>query len=106
VCFVLLWVGWLLGGLAGYAIGRYLGRPAVEVFVRPGALARYERWAQSGTSLVPMLMLQLAVPSDMASYLFGLVRCRFVVFRAALLLAECRMRWGPSTWARAFSSGD
>lgn len=88
VCFVLLWTGWLLGGLAGYAIGRYLGRPAVEVFVRPGALARYERWAQSRTSLVPILMLQLAVPSDMASYLFGLVRCRFVVFLAALVLAE------------------
>jgi uncharacterized membrane protein YdjX (TVP38/TMEM64 family) len=88
VCFALLWTGWFLGGLAGYGIGRFLGRPAVEILVRPGKLARYEGWARSGKSLVPMLMLQLAIPSDLASYLFGLVRCRFVVFAAALALAE------------------
>ncbi|MEO7136810.1 MAG: VTT domain-containing protein [Gemmatimonadales bacterium] len=88
VCFLLLWTGWFLGGLAGYAIGRYLGRPVVERLVRPGALARYEGWARSGKSLVPMLMVQLAIPSDLASYLFGLVRCRFIIFAAALALAE------------------
>ena len=88
VCFALLWTGWFLGGLAGYGIGRFLGRPAVEILVRPGTLARYEGWAASGKSLFPMLMLQLAIPSDLASYLFGLVRCRFIVFAAALALAE------------------
>lgn len=88
VCFLLLWTGWFLGGLAGYAIGRYLGRPVVERFVHPGALARYEGWARSGKSLAPMLMIQLGVPSDLASYVFGLVRCRFTVFVAALALAE------------------
>jgi uncharacterized membrane protein YdjX (TVP38/TMEM64 family) len=35
-----------------------------------------------------MLLVQLAIPSDLASYLFGLVRCRFAVFAAALALAE------------------
>ena len=88
VCFALLWTGWFMGGLAGYGIGRFLGRPAVEILVRPGILARYEGWARSGKTLVPMLMLQMAIPSDLASYLFGLVRCRFIVFAAALALAE------------------
>ncbi|HEY3116790.1 MAG TPA: VTT domain-containing protein [Chloroflexota bacterium] len=88
VCFALLWLGWFMGGLAGYGIGRFLGRPAVEILVRPGTLARYEGWTRSGKSLVPILMLQLAIPSDLASYLFGLVRCRFIVFAAALALAE------------------
>jgi len=88
VCFALLWTGWFMGGLAGYGIGRFLGRPAVEILVRPGTLARYEGWARSGKTLVPMLMLQMAIPSDLASYLFGLVRCRFIVFVAALALAE------------------
>ena len=27
---LLLWIGWLLGGIASYAIGRFLGRPAVS----------------------------------------------------------------------------
>ena len=88
VCFVLLWAGWFLGGLAGYGIGRFFGRPAVEILVRPETLARYEGWARPGKSLVPMLMLQLAIPSDLASYVFGLVRCRFSAFVAALALAE------------------
>lgn len=88
VCFGLLWIGWFTGGLAGYAIGRFLGRPAVELLVRPESLERYEGWTRSGRSLVPMLMIQLAIPSDLASYLFGLVRCRFLVFAAALALAE------------------
>jgi uncharacterized membrane protein YdjX (TVP38/TMEM64 family) len=88
VCFALLWTGWFMGGLAGYGIGRFLGRPAVAILVRPGTLARYEGWARSGKSLLPMLILQMAIPSDLASYLFGLVRCRFLVFAAALALAE------------------
>jgi uncharacterized membrane protein YdjX (TVP38/TMEM64 family) len=87
-CFVLLWIGWFTGGLAGYAIGRFLGRPAVEFLVRPESLERYESWTRSGKSMVPMLMIQLAIPSDLASYLFGLVRCRFLVFAAALAVAE------------------
>jgi uncharacterized membrane protein YdjX (TVP38/TMEM64 family) len=33
-------------------------------------------------------MIQLGVPSDLASYVFGLVRCRFTVFVVALALAE------------------
>jgi uncharacterized membrane protein YdjX (TVP38/TMEM64 family) len=87
-CFVLLWIGWFSGGLAGYAIGRFLGRPAVELLVRPQTLARYEKWASSGKTLAPMLMLQLAVPSDLASYIFGLLRCRFPLFVLALAVAE------------------
>lgn len=88
LCFVLLWIGWYLGGVAAYGVGRYLGRPAVEALVRPGVLARYEAWARPGASLVPILLLQLAVPSDIAGYLFGMVRCRFSAFLVALALAE------------------
>ena len=88
LCFLLLWAGWLLGGIAAYTIGRYVGRPAVVALVRPKVLARYEGWARSGVSFLPTLLLQLAVPSDVAGYLFGLVRCRFAVFLAALALAE------------------
>jgi len=88
VCFVLLWVGWFLGGLLAYLIGRYLGRPVVEALVPRATVARYEAWVHSGVSLGPILLLQLAVPSDVAGYVFGLLRCRFAVFVAALALAE------------------
>lgn len=89
LCFVLLWLGWFLGGLAAYAVGRYLGRPVVRRLVGAGALERQERWAHSGSgSLVTILLIQLAIPSDLAGYVFGLIRCPLGYFVAALALAE------------------
>lgn len=85
---VLLWLGWFAGGLAAYAVGRYLGRPIVERLVRREKIERYERWARSGLHLLPILLIQLAIPSDVVGYLFGLVRCRLRVFVAALAIAE------------------
>jgi uncharacterized membrane protein YdjX (TVP38/TMEM64 family) len=88
VCFLLLWSGWFLGALAAYALGRYAGRPLVKRLVRPGTLDRYEEWARSDKSLVPILIFQLALPTDLAGYVFGLVRCRLSAFVPALALAE------------------
>jgi uncharacterized membrane protein YdjX (TVP38/TMEM64 family) len=88
MCFLLLWTGWFLGGLLAYAAGRYLGRPVVEALVSPAGVARYEAWVEPGSSFVPVFLLQLAMPSDVVGYLFGLVRCRPAVFAAALALAE------------------
>ena len=87
-CAVLLWTGWFLGGVAAYVVGRYLGRPVVQRFVRPATIARYEAWARSGVALAPILLIQLAIPSDIAGYVFGIVRCRPTVFLTALALAE------------------
>lgn len=87
--FILLWCGWFFGGLAAYAIGRYLGRPMVRRLVSPAALERQERWAHSGgRSLAAIVLLQLAIPSDLAGYVFGLIRCPPGRFVAALALAE------------------
>jgi uncharacterized membrane protein YdjX (TVP38/TMEM64 family) len=88
LCALLLWLGWFLGGVATYAVGRYLGRPIVERLVAPATIARYERWARSSVALAPILLVQLALPSDAAGYVFGIVRCRPGVFLAALAVAE------------------
>lgn len=104
-CALLLWTGWFLGGVAAYAVGRYLGRPIVERLVRPAAIARYERWARSGSTLVPILLLQLAVPSDVAGYVFGLVRCRFPVFLVALAVAEVPYALGAVYLGVSFLEG-
>lgn len=88
LCFFLLWAGWFLGGLAAYGIGRSLGRPIVQRLVHPEALARQEQWARSRGSLAGILLLQLAVPTDMAGYVFGLIRCPAGPYVLALALAE------------------
>jgi uncharacterized membrane protein YdjX (TVP38/TMEM64 family) len=87
-CVLLLWGGWLLGGVAAYGVGRYLGRPVVVTLLPGATIARYERWVETGAGFLPIFLLQLTVPSDVAGYLFGLVRCRFRVFLPALAAAE------------------
>jgi uncharacterized membrane protein YdjX (TVP38/TMEM64 family) len=87
-CILLLWSGWLLGGVIAYAVGRLLGRPMTEALVPAGSLQRYEGRFRTVEGFVPVLLLQLAIPSDVACYLFGLARCRFRVFLPALATAE------------------
>ncbi|HEY7505536.1 MAG TPA: hypothetical protein VH700_15675, partial [Gemmatimonadales bacterium] len=43
---------------------------------------------RSRRSLIGIVLLQLAVPSDLAGYAFGLIRCPFLPFIGALAVAE------------------
>lgn len=88
VCAVLLWVGWFLGGVVAYGVGRWLGRPVVDRLVRPETIARYEGYAHRTSAFVPIVLLQLAIPSDTAGYLFGLARVPLAIYLPALALAE------------------
>lgn len=85
---VLLWSGWLLGGLAAYVVGRYLGRPVAEILIPRRTLARYEGWVRERASFPRALLIQLAVPSDAAGYVFGMTRYPLRWFTAGLALAE------------------
>lgn len=87
-CALLLWLGWFLGGVLSYAAGRLLGRPIVLQVVRPATVARYEAYTQRRMAFVPILLLQLAVPSDTAGYIFGMVRCPLSLYLIALAAAE------------------
>lgn len=85
---LLLWTGWILGGMTAYAIGRVFGRRVVSWFVDPWRLRDYERRARTAVSFGHVLLFQLAVPSEIPGYVFGLARYRFGVFAAAMALGE------------------
>lgn len=84
----LLWIGWLLGGIASYAIGRFLGRPAVSWLAAADVLERYERRVSHRSTFGLILLLQLGVPSEIPGYLLGLVRYPFAWYVLALGAAE------------------
>jgi uncharacterized membrane protein YdjX (TVP38/TMEM64 family) len=86
-CLVMLWLGWIVGGIASYGIARSLGRPVVGKLAAPRTLARYEKIAGSA-SFGLLLLFQLAVPSELPGYLFGVARYPFWKYLAALALAE------------------
>ena len=88
VCAVLIWLGWVLGGAIAYAVAKYLGRPAIRALASTKALGRYESFVSDKSSFGLVLLVQLAVPSEIPGYLFGLARLPFARFIGALALAE------------------
>ena len=87
-CFLMLWSGWCLGGLVTYAIGRRLKRPAVQRMLSGGMIDRYERRIPEGGSFVTAVLVQLAVPSDVSGYFFGLLGYPLRIYLGALMLTE------------------
>ena len=85
---LLLWLGWLLGGMSAYVIGRYLGRPVVRWLTADIALQRIERYLHRDTRFGLVLLLQLALPSELPGYLLGLAVYPFGRYLLSLGLAE------------------
>jgi uncharacterized membrane protein YdjX (TVP38/TMEM64 family) len=88
VCFVLLWLGWLVGGIASFAIGRYLGRTVAAAIVGEERLAEFSARIDRRSRFVHVLLFQAAVPSEIPGYLLGSLRFRFSSYLGALALAE------------------
>lgn len=88
ISIVLLLIGWVLGGVSAYAIGRYLGRPAVQALTSLPVLDRYaDRFSR--TAPFPLVLLfQAAMPSEVPGYLLGLARYSFRKYLVALTLTE------------------
>jgi uncharacterized membrane protein YdjX (TVP38/TMEM64 family) len=85
---VLLWVGWMLGGLCAYGIGRTLGRPVVLALTSGAALARFERRISTRAPFGVVLLFQLALPSEIPGYILGLVRYGLARYLGVLAIAE------------------
>lgn len=87
-CLLLLWVGWFLGGLLSYSVGRRFGRSVVARLMAERDLRTYEERMSQNTGFVAALLVQLAFPSDVVGYVFGLLQFPRRVYLAALACAE------------------
>lgn len=85
---VLLMAGWLIGGAASYAIGRFVGPPLARWLGFAPLLARYEERVSRRISFSLALLFQMALPSEVRGYLFGLGHYRFRRYLLSLALAE------------------
>lgn len=87
VTFLLLWGGWLVGAIAAYGIGRV----AHPLLVRLGygeTLAKYEKFVSSRMRFWTVLVLCIAIPSEIPGYLLGGAHYPFLRFLAAMGIAE------------------
>jgi uncharacterized membrane protein YdjX (TVP38/TMEM64 family) len=86
--FMLLWLGWLLGGIVSFCIGRYLGRSVVGMIIDEQKIAGWERELGARSRFIHILMFQAAVPSEIPGYVLGILRYRFLLYLAALAITE------------------
>lgn len=100
--FLLLWAGWALGGVITYGVGRLLGRPAVQRLLSGGTLEKYAGRIPQEGSFLTILLIQLAVPSDVSGYFFGLLSYPFRRYLGALVLAELPYALGTIFVGAAF----
>lgn len=85
---ILLWLGWWIGGACAFAIGRLLRRPLVKSARAERLVLFYGERLPRNAQFPLVLVLQLALPSEVPGYLCGLLGVRFATYATALLLAE------------------
>jgi uncharacterized membrane protein YdjX (TVP38/TMEM64 family) len=85
---LLLWAGWILGGVTAYMLSRYFGRAVVYAVLPRPMIERYENLIPRRAPFGFILLLQLALPSEVPGYLLGLMRYHFWRYIVALALAE------------------
>lgn len=86
--FFLLWLGWLLGGVASYSVGRYLGRPILRLMTSNWQVTHYERRISATAPLALVFLFQFTLPSEIPGYVLGLLKYSFGRYLLVLGLAE------------------
>jgi uncharacterized membrane protein YdjX (TVP38/TMEM64 family) len=84
----LLWLGWLLGGACTFALGRGLRRPGHASPRTSRQLGFYAERVSGEVTFALILLLCLALPSEIPGYLCGYLGVRFRTYLGALALAE------------------
>jgi uncharacterized membrane protein YdjX (TVP38/TMEM64 family) len=103
--FLLLWIGWLAGGMASYGIGRFLGRLMRRRLTSAGQIAAYERRIGAKAGIPLVFLFQLAMPSEIPGYVLGLLRYRFTLYLLILALAELPYAIGVTYLGGALING-
>lgn len=87
-CLVLLWLGWLLGGIASFCVGRFLGRRFAAMLIGEEKIAGWQSQVSERTRFIHVLFFQAIVPSEIPGYVLGILRYRFSYYLAALAITE------------------
>lgn len=86
--FILLWSGWLLGGIASFCIGRFLGRKVAATLIGEEKIAGWQSRFDQHSRFVHILLFQAIVPSEIPGYVLGILRYRFALYLLALAVTE------------------
>ena len=101
-CSALLWTGWLLGGIASFAVGRFLGDTVAPGLLGSRRIASFREQLNGRTRFLHVLLLQAALPSEIPGYVLGIARYPFHRYFAALALTELPYALGTIYLGQSF----
>lgn len=104
--FGLLWLGWFLGGMASYALGKWLGRDVVRWIIPERRLAVLERPLAQNATFGRVLLFHLMVPSEAPGYILGLLKYPFRRYVVVLAVAELPFAAGAIYLGSSFVQGN
>ena len=103
---LLLWSGWLLGGIASFCIGRFLGRRVATAIVGEEKISGWQSQFQQRSRFVEVLLFQAVVPSEIPGYVLGILRYRFSLYLLALAMTEVPYVFGVVFLGENFLQGE
>jgi uncharacterized membrane protein YdjX (TVP38/TMEM64 family) len=103
---LLLWIGWMLGGILTYTVGRYPGRRLLRWLLPEKQVARFEGLFTDRASLGLIILFQLALPSEVPGYVLGSAGCRFSRYVVALAIVELPFALGSVYLSDSFMRRD
>ena len=101
-CSALLWTGWFLGGIASFAVGRFLGDTVAPGLLGSRRIASFREQLNGRTRFLHVLLLQAALPSEIPGYVLGIARYPFHRYFAALALTELPYALGTIYLGQSF----
>jgi uncharacterized membrane protein YdjX (TVP38/TMEM64 family) len=87
-CLALLWLGWFLGGIVSFLIGRYFGRSVAVAIIGEDKIADWEKQISKRSRFIHILIFQALVPSEIPGYVLGMLRYPFPLYLLALAITE------------------
>ncbi len=85
---LLLLVGWFLGAIFSYILGRYAGYSILKYFIPLRKLDYYRDLFSKNSSLPLIFLMRFAVPSEIPGYALGIFRLHFLKYLLITVLAE------------------
>jgi uncharacterized membrane protein YdjX (TVP38/TMEM64 family) len=104
VCAALLWAGWMLGGLASYALAYRFGEPVMRWLAPGKSLEKYQAKIRKRVTFGFILLFQLALPSEIPGLVLGLAHFPLDRYLLALAIAELPYAIGTTMLGASFVS--
>ncbi len=88
ITFFLLLLGWFIGAMIAYFIGKNFGRKATKYFISEGKINSYGDLFSKEMGIFEVVLLKLALPSEVPSFFLGIIRYPFLKYILVIIISE------------------